>query len=159
MTYALIDTLTTKHEATAREFAAAGHTDPTHPRATAILDAFFFWKLYSEPEAAEIPLEELVTPASLATWEAIFANPMALADTVAHFRHLGIATPRVRPQPDGSLVIPLPWVHPDQDEPLEIREDTFLPTPYVACLELVHEPDDWRVHSIEPRDEPPELIA
>jgi hypothetical protein len=159
VTYALIETLTRRYEASARKFAAAGHTDPTNPRATAILHAFFFWKLHSEPEADEISLEALVTPESLPAWRELFGNPEQLETFVADVRHLGIASPRVRPQPDGSLVIPLPWLHPDQDETLVIPRDMPLWTPRVARLRLVHEPDDWRVHSIEPLDEPQELIS
>jgi hypothetical protein len=94
-----------------------------------------------------IPLEDLVTPASLAAWQALFANPEQREEAVTRLQYHGVSLPRVVPQPDGTLGIALPWVHPDQTEVLELTEPTAL-SAYMAYLELVAEPDDWRVHRI-----------
>jgi hypothetical protein len=146
VTYALIDALVRRHEEVAKNYRTTGGNDPTNPRATAMLETFLH-KLHADPAAGAIPLEALVTPASLSVWREIFRNPEQLETAVADLRCLGMSTPRVRPESDRSLLIALPWC-PDQDEPLTIAEDSDLLVPYAARLVLVNRPDDWRVSGI-----------
>jgi hypothetical protein len=148
MSYAVLDALTRMYEESAKEVATAGATYPVNPKATAVLHAFYFGKLKSRPEVADIPLAALVTPSSLPTWQAIFDDPEQVAQLVERLRHHGLNVPRVRPQTDGSVVILLPWQHPDQDEVEWVLgpREVFA---HAAYLELIEEPDDWRVSRID----------
>ena len=146
MTHPLIVALTENSDEIAKEFRLQGADYPTNPRATAVFRAFMA-KLQSDPQFEDVPLDELVTPASLPTWQATFENPEQRAEVLQGLRNFGLSVPRVLPQPDGSLGILMPWQHPDQDE-VEIVDSPRQVFAHTAFLELVEEPDDWRVSRI-----------
>jgi hypothetical protein len=101
-----------KYAAMAR---AAGAKAPTEPEASAVV-AVFLLKVCGDPTAAEVPLEELVDPGALPTWQMILDDPAKGAALRDALKHLGLSH-RVRPQADGSLGVLLAWQHPDQAEP------------------------------------------
>jgi hypothetical protein len=122
------------------------HADSNYPRAVAVVQTFIA-KLDRIPDAENVPLEQLVTPAALDTWRATFRNPEQREHLALALRFHGVSTTG-RPRPDGSIMIPLIEMHPDQDEPLVINEPRLV-WGYRVCLELVAEPADWRIRRIE----------
>jgi len=147
MVHPIIVALTQVHQEAATAATAEGASYPVNPRATAVIEAFLA-KLRSDPSVDEVPLADLVTPTSLRVWRAVFDNPEQLERLVLRLRYHGFGTPEVRPQPDGGIGILLTWIHPDQDEP-EVVNSPRQMFSHMAFLELVAEPDDWRVSRIE----------
>ena len=129
----------------ARTFASDGATYPTCARASAVASLLLAKLRRDTPDADELPLEILVTPASLPVWRSIFATP-ARADAAGLLRYFQPLVPRVRPQPDGSLVVSLIWLHPEMKS-LLVSEPRMMTTVPIT-LRLVENPDDWRVERI-----------
>jgi hypothetical protein len=148
LTHPIIDALADQVNAIGKELTSQGATYPMIPRATAVLQVFIA-KLRSDPQAEDVPLEDLVTPERLPWWEQAFDDPEKRGEIVLALRHYAVSVPRVRPQADGSLGILLAWIHPDQDEPQRFDEPREV-LGHMVYLELVNEePDDWRVSRVE----------
>jgi hypothetical protein len=125
VTHPIVDDLTGRVQAVAHDLATSIRY-ATEPQATAVLVCFVA-KLRGVAIADdlssvvdEVPLEELVTAGALPYWRTVFDDADDRAEWVRRLRNFQVPIPRVRPREDGSLVIPLGWVHPDQDEPLMI---------------------------------------
>lgn len=130
----------------ARRVAESGAAFPVCPRATAVAGIFVAKLRRQGTEPAAVPLEELVTPATLEKWTELFEDPEARAAAVEYLRNYQLVTPVVRPQPDGSTLVMFAWTHPDQH--------VSGPAPRQAVvinvrLRLVENPDDWRVERID----------
>lgn len=147
MTHPIVVALAERAEAIAKELSAEGATYATNPIATAVLMVLVA-KLRSDPEVEDVPLEELVTPDALSWWQRAFDDPEQRDAVILALRHYQVSVPRVRPQPDGSLGILMAWIHPDQDEPQRFDSPREV-LGHMVYLELVSEPDDWRVARIE----------
>ena len=107
----------------------------TNPRATAVA-GIFLAKLLGK--ADDIPLEDLVTPASLDEFRGLLGDETRLSGVLPQLRAMGLVWPRVQPQPDGSVVVVLVPKPGNGTAPLNGATIGLR-------LRLVHAPDDWRV--------------
>jgi hypothetical protein len=149
MTHPLVVAQTRANEEFAAAAIAAGATYATNPRAIAVAAAFIA-KLRGEREVDDITLEELVTPATLPTWEAIFDDPNRREGIVEALRNHGVSVTRVRPQPDGRVGVLLPWLHPDNldEDNFQVFSEPREVFSHMVFLEPVDDPGDWRVSGI-----------
>jgi hypothetical protein len=148
MTHPLILYQTDQCAEMAAEAVANGATYPTNPRAIAVA-LLFLGKLRGNADVAEIPLQELITPAALPTWRAILDDPSRREEVVAMLRNHGTSLTRIRPEPDGRVGVLLPWVHPENVEnDVQTFSEPRQVFAHMVLLELVNEPDDWRVSGI-----------
>jgi hypothetical protein len=146
-----VDNLTARVQAVVDELAGSIRY-ATEPQATAVMVCFVA-QLRGEAIADdrssvvdEVPLEELVTAGELPYWRGVFDDAAGRAEWVRRLRNFQVPIPRVRPRERGSLVIPLGWVHPDQDEPLMVDTPRQM-TVRLAYL-LANENGDWRLDRI-----------
>lgn len=118
----------------------------TNPRATAVASLFVAKVLGAG--AADVPLEELVTPPQLRPCLELFGNPKRLDELRRELKGMDLVAPRVWPQPDGSVIVLLAHTPLEgADEIGGVTTPQNVPDIEIR-LRLVAEPDDWRVSRI-----------
>lgn len=114
----------------------------TNARASAVAGLFAAKVL---GRADDVPLEDLVTPQSLAGFEQLLSDEARIAVVRGALRGMGLVWPRVQPQADGTIVVPLAPTHPEtSDDSAAITTPRQRPAVGVR-LRLVDGTDDWRV--------------
>ena len=96
-------------------FHALGANYPVEPKATGVARVFYD-KLRDDPEAAAVPLEELVHPRSLEFWRTVFDDPVEHVAFIGRLKNHGLMMPRVAREASGDVRITLFPHHPDQTE-------------------------------------------
>lgn len=108
MAHPIIELLTRYGEVTAKAAVAAGATYRVNPRATAVL-LVFRAKLRSDPEVADVPLEDVVTPSSLEHWRETFDDPKRLESPSPSVQRACVRTrPRPRSRHGIGLLLRIP---------------------------------------------------
>lgn len=121
---------------------------PEEPEATTVARALGCL-LAGEAAFQAVPLEDLVTPATLGTWRAALDDVTQRATLMALAQHCGVEIPAVVPLAGGSVGVRLFWRHPEQLEAVEVRIPGRPLMPQDHMFIVVHVAGlGWRISAI-----------